>query len=601
MPIIPSAAAGGYGTGATWVGGLVPLADDQIDLLHDVSVSDARVIGTSPAGTDTTTYAVDIRAAGRLTITSTGSLSVRGPARTQNIGDSTANLIAVAIADGGVLQFDGTQAADPATATYRWTWGNQSQNFRYMDIDGGTLQSVSGAGNGNFTFQFRLDARNFAEIRRIGTATTRAFIAVTGTSSNARWRCKNVWFDTCGGMEVSVGANTNWLMEDCVFTGTTHTDSMAVTGGVAAQQFLRCDFDRRLNLDNNNMVLADCWIGRGIIRFGAFATSSSIDSGVFYTGQFGAPLSVNDTRTLYLQTREVAANNTKFFNAGATARTTLDMVAQQFGAASTQGEFTAGTSANVTHDGLILLPYADGTAMHAAEILDNTSSLVAFINCTLAARGRTMNIGHAGHTTANNNLERVRFAHTLFANFAASVSTATKCGIETNNVLGSYVTANCTNNGSGGAFGAPHLATGSQGAGYDAVPQGAAPGATDVDGVDPQFVGASGSWADVFRFGQSLGLSGTRAEVEDACVAAFAVRQLAPGQYSTSPASYIAGCTHRAAHTWIRQRMRPQNAALFTNASSNNGGWIGAVEGVTGGLSAGARRQYRTNILRMVA
>jgi hypothetical protein len=63
----------------------------------------------------------------------------------------------------------------------------------------------------------------------------------------------------------------------------------------------------------------------------------------------------------------------------------------------------------------------------------------------------------------------------------------------------------------------------------------------------------------------------------------------------------VTGATIPNAWTWIREGYRPQNAALNTGVSSNNGGWQGAVEGVAGGLSAGARRQYRTNILRMVA
>lgn len=51
-------------------------------------------------------------------------------------------------------------------------------------------------------------------------------------------------------------------------------------------------------------------------------------------------------------------------------------------------------------------------------------------------------------------------------------------------------------------------------------------------------------------------------------------------QWGDSP---TAGLTIPAAWTWIRAGFRPQNAALKTNASANNGGWIGAMEGVNAG------------------
>jgi len=50
-----------------------------------------------------------------------------------------------------------------------------------------------------------------------------------------------------------------------------------------------------------------------------------------------------------------------------------------------------------------------------------------------------------------------------------------------------------------------------------------------------------------------------------------------------------------AAWTWIREGLRPQNTALLTNVSANNGGWLGAVEGIaTGGpIAPGGYRLRR--------
>jgi hypothetical protein len=50
-------------------------------------------------------------------------------------------------------------------------------------------------------------------------------------------------------------------------------------------------------------------------------------------------------------------------------------------------------------------------------------------------------------------------------------------------------------------------------------------------------------------------------------------------QHGDSP---VSGATITAAWEWIRAGFAPQNTALDTNVSANNGGWIGAVEGVSG-------------------
>lgn len=69
------------------------------------------------------------------------------------------------------------------------------------------------------------------------------------------------------------------------------------------------------------------------------------------------------------------------------------------------------------------------------------------------------------------------------------------------------------------------------------------------------------------------GTPGTRTADMDLALAAIAE------QWGDSP---VAGATIPAAWTWIRDGYKPQNTALRTGVSGNNGGWLGAVEGVGG-------------------
>jgi len=93
---------------------------------------------------------------------------------------------------------------------------------------------------------------------------------------------------------------------------------------------------------------------------------------------------------------------------------------------------------------------------------------------------------------------------------------------------------------------------------------------TYTTATDPLMVDSTRNLATWYR---SLvgGAPGTRTEDMGLALDALC------GQWGDAP---VAGATITAAYTWIREGLRPQNTALRTNVSTNNGGWQGAMEGV---------------------
>jgi hypothetical protein len=116
---------------------------------------------------------------------------------------------------------------------------------------------------------------------------------------------------------------------------------------------------------------------------------------------------------------------------------------------------------------------------------------------------------------------------------------------------------------------------------------------TTDDTLDPQFTDPT---HDIRTYAREVGgYTGTDLEVCAALVDAFLAGN------NTAHPNYNAAVSIDGLLTHVEQGFTPNNVAVQTAHDSEVGGWRGAVEGVSGGLSAGARRQYRTNILRMVA
>src|SRR5262245_28024622 len=108
MSAITTAQAGDWSATGTWTGGVIPGNGDTVTLNHAVTVSDSRIVGTSPAS-GAGTNAVRCNAA--LTIQNGGFLKVRGDLGLNNVG--------VTVQAGGILEFDASQAGTPSTAIYK--------------------------------------------------------------------------------------------------------------------------------------------------------------------------------------------------------------------------------------------------------------------------------------------------------------------------------------------------------------------------------------------------------------------------------------------------------------------------------------------------
>lgn len=107
------------------------------------------------------------------------------------------------------------------------------------------------------------------------------------------------------------------------------------------------------------------------------------------------------------------------------------------------------------------------------------------------------------------------------------------------------------------------LAAGRNGGGYDVHPASAVYNTTDVS-ADPQFLDDE---RNIFRWGKSLGLTGTRTHIINATLAAMAKR---------NDDDFDSRFTLSALQAYVRAGFAPQNSALM---ASSTGGWIGAVDG----------------------
>ena len=144
MATITSTAAGNWSAGATWIGGVAPVAGDRAIIDHAVAVDVDSIIGDSPAEG---TAVVTINTAGVLTVNAGIKLTVRGDL----VGADNGSLTILA---GSTYMFDASGAASPAATNYKIdlpaSGFGPSANFTMTGTSGGKaiIDSDPGGGNG---------------------------------------------------------------------------------------------------------------------------------------------------------------------------------------------------------------------------------------------------------------------------------------------------------------------------------------------------------------------------------------------------------------------------------------------------------------------
>jgi hypothetical protein len=608
MSVITSAQDGDWGVGATWVGGVAPGNGDQAVVGHDVTVSDSRIIGTSPAATGSpSSWDLEITGAGVLTIASGGHLKLRGYAIYRN-GTGTGPALEV----NGTLEFDSTLAPTPATDGYDLYPGDGLYCTRRLVMGpGGKITSDASAAWGRIaqnaaTFQgvmpqFVGAAGNPAILERLGRSTSAPSMQIGGLVdwiSGLDSTMTDVEFRSCWRVNMGAYSAANGLTLERV-TFHESPDTVSFTFGAPAPnegvpRLVRdCTFEVAPSLteitgwtfdgdggDGGNVY------GAGYVRAGGTGAAAVWeDTLVMAIDGIGQQCAATHTRDVYLLPR--TSGNVKGLNPGLSGVTQsyftdLTMEAlndpDAVGGVDSEGEYIAllaSTTGDLAITGLLCIPMHNGKGLGGGEWTNNATGHTIFSRCTLpisSVQLPSIGFGHVGDDGTQTGRAIVR--NSIFYNVHDSVGGYKVGWISNDNsdpVLAADVHHNCGHRASASRY------PSADGNGYNfkQTDVDAIAGVGDVD-VDPW---PTMSTTPATRRGELrrletwartvLGLSGTRQEVEDAAMAAILVRHL------PSHPNYVAGATPGSYRTWVRAGYAPTNASL--NTSGSDGSYIGAI------------------------
>lgn len=237
VPTFTTAQAGNWTTGATWVGGVAPAAENVAAIIsHDVTINTAVVIGGSPSNNNT--YALTISDTKTLTVEAGGSLTLKS-----NInGNSTGTLQLGDVSGPATLVFDSTAAA--SATNYRMFGGVLSATSDAV-TNRNSVSSNTGAGGSNAHFvDTLLDAAERIRFEDMGTASIPVFEFITTGRVQA---ANDLVFDRCGtpfkwtvggGMQAADGFDLDTV---------TLRSSLATKGFVMTAAAVAPSVTRRLN------------------------------------------------------------------------------------------------------------------------------------------------------------------------------------------------------------------------------------------------------------------------------------------------------------------------------------------------------------------
>lgn len=428
-------AAGDWSSTSTWANAYVPgNGDNDLHVKHAITVSDSRTVGSSP-GNANATKAINIDAAGKITVQNGGTLKVRG-----DVECTSTQSAPLTVQGGGVWEFDSSAAASPSTTkyTFRANGGTTSvltfsgsanggdSATKVLQTTGGShavVRSNSGGGNGYFTTngtdKLNVSA-SYAEVTRIGDATNKAvdFEPSVGTANHAWDHCT---FDACG--EVYYGlsqpAANGQSFKYCRYVNSAGTRNLRLIGasptGGALREVVGCSFDKSSDLSSSGLSVTGNYFADGYANDSGAAWTSFSGNFVRQTNHgasiAGVPLGV-DASDVFLLADDQAFDNPHFLTPTASLTISNSIWEAVHATATDSGDCVLKDSGSVTVtlQNCIVLGKQDGdtTGMFANF---GSSNVVNVYHCTsCVGYNAILTVGDYTTTT------------TVYANFKSNIS-----------------------------------------------------------------------------------------------------------------------------------------------------------------------------------
>lgn len=598
MAAITSAATGNWNNTATWVGGVIPVAGDQVTIAngHTITVPAAytAICGDSAAPTTAALRTAGTGGTGQLVVN--GTLSVFA---NMQQGNSTWQVNA-----GGIVE-----SANTTTALIWYTQDAASQTNARINLIGTGPSSAratvrNGAGAAGFTLSNNLSAGlwsagsyqfTWALLQNVGSAT--AELALGAGSSTSVVQVTDTIFDGCGAVRPG-GGNNMQVSTTCQFTRVTVKNAANATYAVRFEfsgtgtAGLRAFTDLIITSKTARLIgLGGAQFTRCIFRGGTEVTGTwssftdcvlSTNTNQEATGSILRGIAVSTSATNW---------NMKFYSTGATTALTYDGIlfdgavagADPSGNLGDLINFGTGAVGPFTIRNCITTKPTNTKQCYGklVSLLGGASTTVAVIennthfSCN-DLEGGLLGIceAYAGRAdyvqTVRNNLTFGAAANggVLIVRDQETVQdTVTKFGITNNAVYRAY--SDGTNGpGNRSRTGAAIWSSGAPSSPLDA---------------DPQFVDDTRNLAtwylSVFGGTASTRSADTTAALDELCKL-------------NDDSGWNANATIGNAYSWICSGYAPTNSALKTDVSANNGGWIGALQGAVSAAPTPAFGRY---------
>ncbi len=596
MAAAVSLAGGTHGTSGSWVGGVIPGANDTATVSHPIVADDARILGTS--GVAGGTAALTVNTGGSYTIATTGSLQARGDIAL-NGGGFFGNGV-------GTFEWDSSLAASPTTTGYSMNFLSENANSRVefagtSDAARFTVSSVTtgGARGGRFNgqaalacFKFKATYTNISNLG-VGGGTFDA-ISCDGFSG-IQFVIENVLIDTtvarvlpilAGGGDLSV-RNVQYNSAERFFTG--GSGALGANRREFVNSVFNCDFwTFAANATYQNVKLKGWTISDGSIASTAVWENVFVD---FNTGN-GSPLTDFDVnapggisgRTYMLHANPLLNNPHYLVTAAVQAAKTVvkdQWIVQSASPDSAGGDiFLLGNQVGrrVDFRRCLGLPNWGGVNCSGAFLGANGGSGAIATkfrveHCTIFTSAFFAGAIYIGESGAAVDEIGDSIRSNIFHQAAPGNGVVLFREQGANPVLvGARVGYNTKYRYTGSIAGAVTGAQGYVGQNAGALSTDPLDALTTDDNEDPGFVDAT---RDIRSFARSLGFVGTDAEVVNLLRAAL---DAAP---NPADPNYLADATIPNMITHTQGGVIPTNIALQSAHDAEVGGWRGAMTGTS--------------------